>query len=96
MSDLKNTITKVAKIMNDQIKADIDVLGVELMDTEWFNKMTDVIIEVEGISFENDSAEFFFKTAFIKEMDSKMYEIIFPATGMDQNGNYTADKSKWA
>ena len=51
------------------------------------------------IQFENSTAEFFLETAVLKEIKASfpaVYAEAWPAVGMDQNGNYTTDSSKWA
>ena len=95
MKNLTNSIAAVAVLMTSQINNDVEILGADLMNGSWFNTMIDCVIESEGVSFENDNAESFYKTAVIKSIDHKAYEIVFPKMLMDENGEYTTDSTKW-
>jgi len=95
-STVENGTKLVGEMMAKQINADLEILGSKNLTPDWFNKMMDVIIESFNISFENATAANFFKRCVIKVMDRKAYEVVFTPVGMDENGNYTKDQSKWA
>jgi hypothetical protein len=93
---MKNSTLNIANKMTDQINQDVEVLGLDLLTPSWFNTMIECIIEMEGITFENDQAETFFTRAVVKQIDKKAYRLIFPKMGMDENGEHTSDSTKWA
>jgi len=63
---------------------------------QWFRTILECSIESEGITFENANAEAFFTQAVIKQIYKEAYRIVYPQMGMDVNGNYTTDSTKWA
>ena len=92
-----NTITSnIAKRMNDNINYGVESLSEGSLTPRWFYMMLESILEAEGITFENETAEAFFTQAVIKQMDKKAYRVVFPVMGMDSNGNYTKESNKWA
>tara|TARA_R110002020_G_scaffold329431_1_gene545256 strand:+ start:1243 stop:1524 length:282 start_codon:yes stop_codon:yes gene_type:complete len=93
---MKKSTLNIANKMTAQINHDVEVLGLDLLTPSWFYTMIECIIEVEGITFENDQAETFFTHAVVKQIDKKAYNLIFPPIGMDENGEYTSDSTKWA
>ena len=71
------------------------ILGSDLLTPEWFNSMLDIKIDNAGVSFENVTAENFFKRAVVKAVDSSAYNLVFPVMQMDENGNYTTNPEAW-
>ena len=94
MKNLTQAIDTVANQMNGHINSDI--LTADLMGPKWFNDMLEVVIESNGYSFENSTAEAFFNKAVRKAMSPAAYQVVFPLLQMDENGAYTSDSSKWA
>ena len=95
MKNLNQDIATVSSQMTSQINADVDLLGADLLTPSWFIMMLDVVLDSNNISFENDNAKSFFNSAAIKGIEKDAYRIVFPLSKMDENGNYTADESKW-
>lgn len=93
---MTNPTTNIASTMTSIINHDIEVLGSDLLTPSWFYTILDCVLEREGVTFENAKAEAFFKQAVIKQIDENAYNVVFPKMGMDVNGNYTSDSSKWA
>jgi len=93
---MKNSTLNIANRMTDNINHGVEVLGLDLLTPSWFNTMLECVLECEGITFENYNAEAFFTQAVIKQINKDAYSIVFPTMGMDENGNYTKDSTKWA
>lgn len=47
------------------------------IDPRWFYTMLECTCEAEGISFENNNAQFNFFTAVNKQMDKKIHKNVF-------------------
>jgi len=55
--------------------------------------------ELSMMSFSSDVAKAMMSTVIMKTFSNNhptQYQIVHPKVGMDQNGNYTKDYSKWA
>jgi len=89
-TEIKNIAMRLAKGINRWNQN-----GVELKNR--FNNAID--LELSFISFSNENAKSMFKTVVLKTVANNhktSYRIVYPAMGMDQNGNWTRDQSKWA
>ena len=69
-----------------------------VMNAEIYHILMDLIILQKGCTFENEVAEGNFKTAVSNAIAGDYpyaYDFAFPKQGMDVNGNYTTDSTKW-
>ena len=69
--------------------------GVELI-----NRVNSTIeMELDLMKFQNENARAMMRNVILKTFAGNhrtQYQIVWKPIGMDQNGNYTQDQSKWA
>jgi len=83
----QNVNMEIARVAKQVSKFILRYKGDDLM-----NRVQSIlVIELEGYEAKELAARLVFKA-----MTSEAYEILFPQVGMDQDGNYTYDQSKWA
>ena len=62
------------------------------------NNIIDLVCRGQELRFENDTTKQMFNTLvrnWISEKMNGLHRMIFPQVGMDCNGEWTTDKSKW-
>ena len=95
MKNMEARINGLAKEVVIDLKSTCDFLQVvatkELLDSSLYSVMS-------GNSFENEytyNKVYNFVISEIKKIDINLYEYIYPAMQMDQNGNYTTNSNLW-
>jgi hypothetical protein len=61
--------------------------------------IAEVGVILMGMEFENSTARSLFSLSCeraLSKVDPEFKQLVQPAMGMDEDGNYTSDKSKWA
>jgi len=83
----QNVNMEIARVAKQVSKFVLRYKGDDLM-----NRVQSIlVIELEGYETKELASRLVFRA-----MSKEAYEILFPQMGMDQEGNYTYDQSKWA
>jgi len=90
MTIAKTYAAKITAQMNEQITSSI-ALGIDV-NADLYQMHLEMCIELEGITFETQSARYFFEESVTRSIDRELYYAVFPKAHTSVNGVTTYSK----
>jgi len=84
------TVQNITNQVVEQILSSI-AQGIEVKP-ELYEMILETVIEIEGITFENRKAQFFFTEAVTRSLSKDLYYSVFPKAHTNANGVTTFSK----